>query len=553
MSSPPAVRPPDGAAARAQTELLPAAARLNKLAVVKELLNRGGDANSKDRRGWASLHWAARHNAVEIAELLIANDADVNAKRWDGMTVLQSGRGRLRQLIRQAADIEGAFDVNSMDDARPLHSAAEHNAREAAALLIANNAKLNARDADGWTPLHWAAQHNAAAVVKLLIDNNADVDAKRWGGLAVLYADLYADLGWKPPKVEGMFWRDKVRELRIMFNRKLMRWEETLADESTPLYAALTNNALEAAKLLIAGGADVDGRDNRRDGVGGRTLLHWAADSGAAEHVRLLLDGGAKVNTRDKSSWPSPQVLIRPRSLYERHMLHDKVGLEVCWEPPVGKAEAKARDESGWTPLHSAVGRGAAEIVRLLLEAKADVNAKVKYGVTPLHLAAVRGKAEIVELLLNLRAETDVNARNEEGRTSLHVAAEHGKAEVVRLLLTLRAETDVNARGEKGRAPLYVAVEQGAAERLLLTRAETDVNARGEKGRAPLYVAVEQGEAEIVRLLLRAETDDPARGERMLTRGKRVKERPGASVCGGGAGRGGSRPAAVDPARGDGC
>ena len=193
------------------------------MAVVKELLERRADANSKDRRGWASLHWAAQHNAVEIAELLIANGADVNAKRWDGMIILQTGRGRLRQLIRLAADITENFDANSMDDAMPLHSAAQHNARGVAALLIANNAKLNARDADGWTPLHLAAQHNAAAAVKLLIDNDADVDAKRWGGLAVLYADL----GWKSPKVEGMFWRDRVQEIRTMLNRKGERWRRT--------------------------------------------------------------------------------------------------------------------------------------------------------------------------------------------------------------------------------------------------------------------------------------------------------------------------------------
>ena len=344
MSALPAVSPPDGAAARAQNEVLPVAARLNKLAVVKELLNRRVDANSKDRCGWASLHWAARHNAVEIAELLIANGADVNAKRWDGMTILPTGRGRLRRKIRLAADMRGDFDVDSMDDAMPLHWAAEHNAREAAALLIANNAKLNARDADGWTPLHWAARRNAAAVVKLLIDNNADVDAKRWGGLAVLYADLR----WKPPEVEGMFWRDRVRELETMFSRQFMRWKKQLADESTPLYAALTNNALDAAKLLIAGGADVDGRDNRRDCIGGQTLLHWAAGSGAVEHVRLLLDGGAKVNTRDKRSWPSPGVLIRAPTRDGRLKLNGKPWCEVCWEPPVGKAEAKARDESGW-------------------------------------------------------------------------------------------------------------------------------------------------------------------------------------------------------------
>ena len=562
MSSPPAVPPPDGAAPRRQTEVLPVAARKNKLAVVKALLEWRVDANSKDRRGWASLHWAAQHNAVEIAELLIANDADVNVKRWDGMTILQTGRRKLRWKIRLAAGIKGDFDANSMDDAMPLHSAAEHNAREVAALLIANNAKLNARDADGWTPLHLAAQHNAAAAVKLLIDNDADVDAKRWGGLAVLYADL----GWNPSQIGGMLWTEKLRKIRIKFALKFIKWEEKLADESTPLYAALTNNALEAAELLIAGEANVNAWDNVRS----QTLLHWAADSGAAEHVRLLLSGGAKVNTRDKS---------------------------------------------GWAPLHAAVARGAAEIVKLLLQAKADVNARMKGGWAPLHLAAVRDSAKTVELLLTLRADTDVNARDEEGRTPLHLAVEEGKAEIVRLLLTLRAETAVNARDQNSRAPLHLAARRSGVEiiRLLLDRG-ADVDAQDNYGLAPLHLAAIWHQAEEVDALLDAGADptvedgarrtpmyraifsglkhDPAKraatrlalqryGEPFDANGRDEDGRPhlfvaalknnpkvvkfllnkGALVnapdkngqtppaCGGGAGRGGNRPAAAGPAR----
>ena len=49
---------------------------------VKMFLDAGTDVNERVQHGWTSLHEAAVFGHAEVAKLLIANGADVNA--WDG-------------------------------------------------------------------------------------------------------------------------------------------------------------------------------------------------------------------------------------------------------------------------------------------------------------------------------------------------------------------------------------------------------------------------------------------------------------------------------------
>ena len=49
-------------------------------------MTKGADVNSKDNYGNTPLHYAVLGGHTEIAELLIAEGADVNARRDDGMT-----------------------------------------------------------------------------------------------------------------------------------------------------------------------------------------------------------------------------------------------------------------------------------------------------------------------------------------------------------------------------------------------------------------------------------------------------------------------------------
>jgi len=101
---------------------------------VKQHLAAGADVDVKG--GWLGgtpLHYAVGEGRNEIAKLLIAKGADVNAKDIYGTT--------------------------------PLHYA---NTKEIAQPLIAEGADVNAKDDDGKTPLNSAIRHKHPEIVDLL-------------------------------------------------------------------------------------------------------------------------------------------------------------------------------------------------------------------------------------------------------------------------------------------------------------------------------------------------------------------------------------------------
>jgi uncharacterized protein len=92
----------------------------------------------------------------------------------------------------------------------------------------------------------------------------------------------------------------------------------------------------------------------------------------------------------------------------------------------------RARDSSGYTPLHWASIDGNREVVELLIDRGAEVNGRTPYGLTPLHLASRAGKLDTVKLLISRGAE--VNALTKDGVSPLREAISSGHEEVSAIL-----------------------------------------------------------------------------------------------------------------------
>lgn len=102
----------------------------------------------------APLHQAILRNRSEIAAVLLAAGADVNAPDRSQRT--------------------------------PLHLAVERNNADLVAALLARGAKPNERDRMGWTPLHHAAAKDRLAVAQALIKGGADASTlSERGGTAL--------------------------------------------------------------------------------------------------------------------------------------------------------------------------------------------------------------------------------------------------------------------------------------------------------------------------------------------------------------------------------
>jgi hypothetical protein len=93
--------------------------------------------SSKDEQyGQTPLHFAAFNDRLEVAKLLLADKADVNAKAKNGST--------------------------------PLHLAAAKGSKDMVELLVANKADVNALDNEGWSPAHSAITWGHQDIADLL-------------------------------------------------------------------------------------------------------------------------------------------------------------------------------------------------------------------------------------------------------------------------------------------------------------------------------------------------------------------------------------------------
>jgi ankyrin repeat protein len=130
------------------------------------------------------------------------------------------------------------------------------------------------------------------------------------------------------------------------------------------------------------------------------------------------------------------------------------------------------KDERGDTPLHLAVKKNNADIVRVFItsimkstrDIREIVNIQNLNGNTPLHEAMYNKSRDTLQMLLDHQA--DVNIRNGDGETILHIAARRGLKNFIRKLMCHNA--DVNVFNHRGYNPLYLALEAEHKQTALL-------------------------------------------------------------------------------------
>ena len=288
------------------------------------------------------LHAAVLGGYVEVAQLLVAHGANINSRCGDSYTPLHVASIKGRLKTGKWLLKLGA-DVNSKEKRgeTPLHFAAKNGQVEVCRMLLERNAEVNSRNDEGSTPFVYASKYRYLDIVRLLLDHNA-----------AMHADNTGD---------------------------------------TKLHFAAENGLVEVAHILLEYNAEVNSRNHH-----GSTPLLLASEHGHTEVVQFLADHNADVHVHDAD---------------------------------------------GDTPLHCAALRGQIEVARILLERNVEVNSRNHTGLTSLHQASVgqrKGAAGVVRLLLDHGADVQVCSLS--GKTASEIARGPEQQEIIRLLSQHAAE-----------------------------------------------------------------------------------------------------------------
>ncbi len=169
------------------------------------------------------------------------------------------------------------------------------------------------------------------------------------------------------------------------------------------LNAAYSGN-LSKIESLIKDGQDL----NQPAVLGGTTALHMASSSGRLDAARLLIDKGANIDIQNTDGLtPLHWAIIFRKTDMARLLMQRGARLDI-------------QDKNGLTALHHATVHGNEDIVRLLIESGARLDTQSPQGMTALHIVAKLGKPEIARLLIENGANT--NIRNIMGLTALDLS-----------------------------------------------------------------------------------------------------------------------------------
>lgn len=239
------------------------AARGGHLAMVRELLSKGAQANARDERQRSPLHVACEEGHEDVALELLMAGAEADAVDDLQETALHKaamlGSASLA-VFRVLLEVKGAnASIGTGTQTTPLMILAGLGLSETVEYVVKRDPSLvAATNSAGWTPLHLAAHgremrtrslkesHEGgkfAACCRLLLEAKAEVDA-----------------------------HDE--------------------DRKAPLHRAAATGNLQTAKELLRFGADANDRDNCR-----WTPLHYAVQDGHMDVATLLLNAKAEVQT----------------------------------------------------------------------------------------------------------------------------------------------------------------------------------------------------------------------------------------------------------------
>lgn len=367
---------PSGTGQAALDAALRDAAWANDVAGARALVARGADVDAEDETQQSAYLVATSEGHLDLLELALAAGADVDAKdSWNGTGLIRAAeRGHhlvVGRLLRAGIDKDHVNRIGY----QAVHEAVWFGADAPAELatvqvLVAGGVELGRPSVtEGLTPLQMARERGYRTLTRVL--TAADGHRPSSDPDAVLLA------------AAGSGDADSV----ALALRDGARLEARDGSGRTPLLLASAGDHVEAARVLVAMGADPDALDDQQDspwlvtGVTGSVAMLEALLPASPDLAQVNRFGGVSVIPASE----------RGHVEYVRRVV--TTGIDV-----------NHVNSLGWTALLEAVvlGDGGVrhqEIVRILLGAGADPSIGDRDGVTALEHADRLGHAEIAAIL----------------------------------------------------------------------------------------------------------------------------------------------------------
>ena len=510
------------------------------LEAVRTLLRDGADVNEAQGDGMTGLHWAARHDDVAVARLLLYAGANVEAKTRIGahtplLVAARSGNAAVMAVLLEAGADPHAR--TSSGSTTPLHFAAAAGDPKAVEVLLEHAAEVDAREGGSQhTPLMFAAAYGQLEAARILIAHGADVSL----------TNQVVDMAARAEEDREL--RDR-RERRVAFLQSLQREasapaadEEPIPDDEPPPDDEEEDEEDEDAEdaeeePAPLGYADLVGEH------GGYAALHLAARQGNADIVRALLDAGADIDQPSAGDHTTAMLIATING-------HWDLALDLL----ARGADPDIASDAGTTPLYAVINLHWApaafypqptaqhdqqttymEAMTALLEAGADPNARLEkhlwfmsynfdllgvdtFGATPFWRAAYGTDVEAMKLLVAYGADPTIPTRKPaEGRRRRGGDDEPDPSGVPPVPYGGPSVTPLHAasgagygQGRAGNSHRHVPGGWLPAVRYLVEVHGLDVNARDHDGYTPLHHAAARGDMEVIRYLIERGADPTA-------------------------------------------
>lgn len=498
------------------------AVKLGKVDIIQSLLSdRLTEVDARCENEQTALHLAAIWNRRDVAEVLIKEQADINALDIQNLTPLHKAVSKGHEqfvslLLRHRANVEAKCDSgHTVFQFALLNTGTSSGVVRKSMLRILRTmgeANADALNKDGKTALHEAASICDVEIADFLLSEcGAGIDVTSSTGMSALHIAVNSS---------------KSAQQKDAFIDLLRRHKCNMKATDTHKRTAMHIAAHEGHELVMKSLLLTDpGLSELADGDG-CLPLHLAAAKGHHTLVDLLLKDRMS-ETSARMSKGTKSFNINDRCSNGMTALHHAIKNAPSRLAQISVAQTlidhgmdlNTRDDLGQTALHLLAKTGTEGLADLLLANGAEPNMKDATGKTPLHVSVDSGQFPFAYWIIKHERGADIKETcTEDGSNVLHLVIRNMKLSiedtesVISSLLNCGCTAIIEMPDEQGTRPLHDAVRFNCLSTVkLLIENGADVNIRDNEHITPIHLALDRQKPDILEFLLKAQRLDLSR------------------------------------------